>query len=497
MSDFVGATKRGLTQISGSFGAEIQGTIRTTTGLLEQFVSGGIYGIAGAVATLAVNGLVQWLSNVAEAARKHREQMDAMRNGYWSLIDAQLAAKAAQEQSALDAIVDKAQSATKAVDALVASMNGLANAEDSVMGAEFNLKIAQINEEFSQQLAEACSELKPLISAEKNLATAVAAQEAARKQQQRAIERETDKLNDCAIKIEHQQQVIAAQIAAGQDTTEAERKLANLKIEHATQTERLKAAEKNSEAKLLQHETAVREATLAVENAKSGWEATVEANENEIEALNEKERQEREIAKIIETCAKNQVDANEYIQLWTECIKNGMTETEAYGELQKKLNEELKKRREAEEKANEEAKKKAEDEAEGKKGKKGKKDGTSSIATITFDPSRVSEGVKEWDGQTTYSKTRQDISNNTKTAAQEQKRINGEVKNVVELMKGNLPPEIAKAYVNQLMKDYSPEQLQTLQEKALGKQLLSKEDQKKQLEYLGDVAEAAKKMGLK
>lgn len=65
MSDFVGATKRGLTQISGSFGAEIQETIKTTTGLLEQFVSGGIYGIAGAVATLAVNSLVQWFSDMS------------------------------------------------------------------------------------------------------------------------------------------------------------------------------------------------------------------------------------------------------------------------------------------------------------------------------------------------------------------------------------------------------------------------------------------------
>lgn len=418
-----------------------------------------------------------------------------MRNGYRNLIDAQLAAKAAQEQSALDAIVDKAQSATKAVDALLAAMTGLASAEDSVMGAELNLKIAQINEEFSQQLAEACNELKPLISAEKNLATAVAAQEAARKQQQRAIERETDKLNDCVIKIEHQQRVIAAQIAAGQDTTEAERKLANLKIEHATQTERLKAAEKNSEAKLLQHETAVRDATVAVEKAKSGWEATVEANENEMDALDEKERQERIAANITKICAENQVEANDYIKLWADCLKNGMTETEAYGELQKKLNEELRKRRETEEKANEEAKKKAEQ--DGKKPGKKDKEGDSAVATITFDPSRVSEGVKEWDGQTTYSKTRQEISDNTKTAAQEQKRINGEVKNVVELMKGTLPPEIAKAYVNQLMKDYSPEQLQTLQEKALGKQLLSKEEQKKQVKYLGDVVEAAKKMGLK
>lgn len=409
MSDMTGSARKGMAQVAGSFGPELQGAIRATSGLIQTAMTGGVYGLAAAAATLAVSGTIEWCQNLKAELIAARKYMDDMRNGYWALIEAQLAAKKEAEQSALDAIADKAKKAATFVEQLIAAMNALGQAEDSVVGAEMNLKIAQINDEFSAKLAEACEEMKPLVNAEKNLAIALEEQNQARELQKRAVERETEKLNDVQIKIERQMEVIDALNAAGKDTTEAEQKLAKLKVELQTQTNKLTEAHLKSEAELLKHETAVRDANAALANAQSQWNATVDANEKEIEALNEKEHQDREIAKITEVCKRNQVDANEYIQLWTECLKNGMTETEAYAELQKKLNEELQKRKEAEEKATEEAKKKAEEEA---KKKTGKKDGTSSAsATITFDPSRVAEGVKEWDGQTSYSRMRREMSN--------------------------------------------------------------------------------------
>ena len=109
----------------------------------------------------------------------------------------------------------------------------------------------------------------------------------------------------------------------------------------------------------------------------------------------------------------------------------------------------------------------------------------------------MTEGVKEWDGQTSYSKARQEMSNDIKSANQERKRINAEVKPFIDFMKGNMPDEQAQKYMERLKQDYSPEQLRELQQKALERQMLSKTEQKQQLRYIEKMEQRVEKMGLK
>ena len=186
--------------------------------------------------------------------------MEAMQSGQQSLIADQLAAIEARERASLDETAASAANLVKQITELSAAYKGLGSAEDAGMGASANLAIAKINSEFADRLNEAAEEMRPLVQAEKTLAIALQNQEASREQQRRAVERETVALQDIEARIAAQKDVIAAEIAAGRDGAAAREALSKMQIEHAAQTSRLKAAEMNAEAALLQHETAVKDA---------------------------------------------------------------------------------------------------------------------------------------------------------------------------------------------------------------------------------------------
>ena len=479
-ADMVNSTKQGLTTLAGSFSGELSGSIRHVTSLLSMVAQGGIWGFINA----AVAETIGYFMRLREEARAHAKQMQDMATGYRKLIEAQLAAKAAAEQDGLEATVKRAEDACKALDALTSAYNSLAAASDAAIGSGGNLKIAQINDEFSQRLAEACDELKPLVTAERNLALAVQRQETSREQQTRAIENEKVALAGIEKRIEMQKNAIAKMVDAGLDTAAAESKLSTLRAELATQTQRLKNAETAAATAALQHETAVRDATVALESAKGAWDRTVAANEAEMEAAADKAYMDAQMAKITRVCAVNQLEANSYISLFKDSIAKGLTETEAYAELQKKLNEELERRGKAEKDA-------------AKKNADGKNNASIATATVNINPSQVGQGISEWDGKTTWHNTREKMSQDIRDAAQERKRMNQELAPYINLLKGNYPETMAKAYMDRLMQDYSMSQLQEMTEKALGRQLLSTSEQKEQLQTLKKMLTAMEQQGLK
>ena len=478
--DMVNSTKQGLTTLAGSFSGELSGSIRHVASLLTMVAQGGIWGLMNA----AIIETIGYFKRLRDEAEAHRKQMQDMATGYRKLIEAQLAAKAAMEQDGLEATVKRAEDACKALDALAAAYNSLAAASDAAIGSGGNLKIAQINDEFSQRLAEACDELKPLVTAERNLALAVQRQETSREQQTRAIENEKVALAGIEKRIEMQKDAIAKMVDAGLDTAAAEAKLSTLRAELATQTQRLKNAETAAATAALQHETAVRDATVALESAKGAWDRTVAANEAEMEAAADKAYMDAQMAKITRVCAVNQLEANSYISLFKDSIAKGLTETEAYAELQKKLNEELERRGKAEKDA-------------AKKNADGKNNASMATATVNINPSQVGQGLSEWDGKTTWHNTREKMSQDIRDAAQERKRMNQELAPYINLLKGNYPETMAKAYMDRLMQDYSMSQLQEMTEKALGRQLLSTSEQKEQLQTLKKMLTAMEQQGLK
>ena len=480
--DMVGAAKNGLSSLAGAFDGELSGSIKRTYSVLQQIANGGIWGVIQAGITETVRIFKEWKEE-AEALKK---RMDDMRAGHQRLLEAQVAAAEAMKQGELDALAEKAEGAVAAVDKLAASFRGLAAAEDASIGAAGQIKIAQINDEFSQRLAEACDEMKPLVAAERNLAIAAQQQATAREQQTLAIEREKVALAEIEQKIALQKKAIEAEAAAGQDTSESYKALARLNTELSAQTLRLKNAQSAAEISELQHKTAITDATAAVERAKIAWDKAVEANEKENEKVEDLAYLHAQQDKITRICMKNQVDWTSYIKLFSDSLEKGLTESEAYAELQKKLNDDLKKRSEAEEKAAKDAEKKKKEEQK-----------AFAMSVLHIDPDEVKEGVKDWDGETTWSKMRDKLSDDVKEEHREQKRARAELQPFMQLLKNNMPKKFADEYKNMLMANYSKSQLQGLYEKAMKSQLLSLSEQRSQKRTFEQMLKCMEKAGLK
>ena len=263
-----------------------------------QSMSGGPIAVLAASVTAITAAIVSWKKAADEAAAAHKKLMAAMRDGQESRMADELAALEAREQESLDAAAKSAAQAVKHIGELSAAYRGLAAAEDAAIGVKGNLKIAQINDEFSKQFEEACDELKPLITAEKALAVATAKQETIREQQSRAIEREKVALGELDAQIEKQKAVVDAEIKAGRSGVEARDALVKLEIARSAQAQKLENAERQAEIANLEAATAVRDAQTAVTHANESWEKVVEANENEIaasELLADKKREQADL----------------------------------------------------------------------------------------------------------------------------------------------------------------------------------------------------------
>lgn len=306
---------------------DVLGTTDGTVGKLAKGVQ-GLSGVMSAMAggpiavlvasvTAITSAIVGWKKAADEAAAAHQKLMEAMRAGYDKRMQESLAALEKREQESLDKAAKEAAQAVKHIGELSAAYRGLAAAEDAALGVKGNLKIAQINEEFSKQFEEACEEMKPLVAAEKALAVATAKQETVREQQTRAVEREKVALGELDEQVTKQKAVIEAEIKAGNSTVEARDALLKLEIARGAQAQKLENAERQAEIANLEAATAVRDAQTAVKHANESWEKVVEANEKEIAAMDDLERKQRALADAmgerekVKTDAKNAIDRND------------------------------------------------------------------------------------------------------------------------------------------------------------------------------------------
>ncbi len=474
--DMVNSAKKGLSGVAGMVSGELGGSLRGVSAILETVATGGVWGLMAGAVTMTIG----YFQRLRKEAEEHAKQMVAMGSGYRALIEAQLAAKEAEAQKDLEAQAKAAMDAVAAINSLQSAYRGLAAASDAAIGAQGDYKVAQINADFSKRLAEADDALKPLINAERSLAIAMQRQETAREQQARAVENEKSALVDIEHKIARQKEAIEAATAAGKDTAKAEAELANMKTQRAAQLQRIRNAETAAETAALNHESAVRDATAALNHAKGAWEKTVAANEAEMDAAADKAYMDDQVARIMRVCAKNQLEANDYIRLFRDSLEKGMTETEAYASLQNRLNADLEKKKDG-----------------GAKDEEEKAAAPSAVAQISFDPERVTSGVERWDKQTSLSRTYEQMHTEQRNDAQERKRERAEIAPFIGLLKGNYPETLAQAYREQLIKDYSAEQLEAIYAKALKAQLLSTAEQKEQLETLKGMLKAMEKQGLK
>ena len=298
-----------FTAMDGTVGKVTQG-ISGFAGVLSSATQGPVALFTAAAAALT-STIISWKKAADEAAAAHKKLMEEMRAGMEARMADELAAAADAEQAALERMSASAVKAVADVKELASAYKALAAAEDAAIGVEGNLKIAKINDEFAEQFAEACDELRPLVTAEKNLAIALEKQKTASLESTASINRAKEALVDIDQMIAKQKDAIAAQTAAGQSTVESFKALDKLQIERSAILKQLSAAEKKAEISELEHATAVTLAKDAVAKAEKSWDAVVAANEEEIAKMEAVALKEQALADAIsKRAAVNQAAAD-------------------------------------------------------------------------------------------------------------------------------------------------------------------------------------------
>lgn len=165
-------------------------------------------------------------------------------------------------------------------------------------------------------------------------------------------------------------------------------------------------------------------------------------------------------------------------------MDSGVTEAEAYAELQNKLNEELKKRKEAEEKAT----KASEDAASGKG-----KDKTEVATTVTLnaaDMDKIGDSVEE---QLSFKDWQRKMRDEQRKVRDQKNNMKIDQAKMTKALKGEMPKAEADAWMQYAKQKYTPDQMKELGKLAMNKELLSKKEQQRQLKAVEQMAETIKK----
>lgn len=537
--DMADAARKTVGSIAGAFEGELNGVLRTTGGLLNEIARGGLWGALASVANIAIGYLVDRFKEAKAAAVEFSEicrngVMEAIGGieGRFSSLSKKMQEANATAKDMLDVMNGKTaanaelkvhqlhiSTLQKMTDGMTSAAKGVILADEAYQAAVIRgtaaIEQAAASTEAAQADAKAATDRR--LAAESSLAAI--SEERANLEAMMAdngrgwLAKRTEIEANLAKNEEMFSSGIIDLSKYLKYRKDLQIQLSKLESEHADELTQLNEAKKSEEraaalvaeakraeeaasravTKAQQKEEVARSAAAVAEaDAAAKLDAAnlavtkeAEAAEAAARAADEKAYHDATIAHITAICAKRQVDAAGYLELYATCMANGATEAEAYAELQKKLNDELKRRSEAEAKANEDV-------------KNGKKSNASTATTtVNINPSQVGQGVAEWDGKTTWHNTREKMSQDIREANQERKRMNQELAPYINLLKGNYPETMAKEYMEKLKQDYSMSQLQEMTQKALRRQLLSTSEQKEQLETLKKMLTAMEQQGLK
>ena len=211
----------------------------------------------------------------------------------------------------------------------------------------------------------------------------------------------------------------------------------------------------------------LRAAGLSVE------EATIELNQE----YKDYKKAETKITKI---CQELKVDEKEYLKEFLKQMDSGVTEAEAYAELQKKLNEELKKRKEAEEKATKASEEAASDTGDNKGKKK-------EIA-VTLSANMMGDIGEKVEEKLSFKDWQEKMRNEQRKVRDEKNNMKIDQAKMTKALKGEMPEEEAKQWMEYAKRKYTPDQMRELGKLAMNKELLSKSEQKRQLSAVEKMA---------
>ncbi len=534
--DLIAQGVRGVQTLTTAFGdSGLAGTINKTAGVLAGLATGGVFGMIGAAANSALTAVIGYFKEMHERAKAFKDYLQK------EFVEG---LSGAGEQAT--ALGKQIQEANKEVDDLIKTSNGK-------ISGEAKNAVAKLHVETLQALTESMSEAaQKVVLADEALAAAKithAANVKAAAEAQTALEGRLYAIGEeeaqasalvaqaknAVAEFENRYgatltEVNVAQIRARQTVEEmveggmnynAAIKAKQLAVETAKRLEEENAEVLKQHKELLGEvataeagladaaknraamEERVAAATLATDTARAEeTAATMRLTAAKEEAVNaahlasmaeaEKASADEkasiiqiESSRIEKVCNANKVKYAEYLALFTQLIEEGKDTTTAYNELQKKLNGELEKRAAAEAEASALTEADTADRKSGKKDKAENAGASSSVSVSIGNPDDIAD--KGWN----WRQEEHDRRDAQRAARDLWTDLKGNQPNFVKLLKGEMPRKQADAFVADMIKKCTPDQIEKLAKLSFNSQMLSKKEQQDQIKTIEKILKAA------
>lgn len=155
--DMSGAATKALDTISGKLGNEVSPAIRGASDVLKGFAQGGLWGLLGSAATLAIGAIVTYFNNAKEAAKNFSEYV------------------ATSTVGAIDKLAQRFGDTKKQIDTTRKSAEDALKVLEGKKAEELQNKIYQIHTETLQKITDDMSEKgRAVVLAEEKIAVAEA-----------------------------------------------------------------------------------------------------------------------------------------------------------------------------------------------------------------------------------------------------------------------------------------------------------------------------------
>ena len=534
--DLIQQGVRGVQTLTTAFGdSGLAGTINKTAGVLAGLATGGVWGMIGAAANSALTVVIGYFKEMNERAKAFKEYLQK------EFVEGLTGA--GEQASALGKQI---QEANKEVDDLIKTSNGKISGEAKNAVAKLHVETLQkLTDDMSESaqkviLADEALEAAKITHAA-NVRAATEAQSALESRLYAAGEEEAQAsaivtqaknavaefenryastLTDVRVANLRAKQTIEEMVASGmtynaaikakqeavrlsekieKENAEVLKQHKNLLAEVKTAEEGLESAAKNRTAietrlaaATVATETARAEetsATMSLAEAKRKAEMAVQTEQEAMLAQAEKTEEaiQTQLAtnKIERVCAANKVKYAEYLALYTQLMKDGKTETEAFAELQKKLNEELKKRADAEAAAA------ALTDDNTKKKKTGNRTTTTSRISVSIgntDNLANAVGEKGFSWRVEQRKRRDQERQEREMIT----NLKGNQPKMVQVLKNQLPRAQQEEFIRLCLTKLTDKQACAIRDDAIKSQLIPMSEQRKQIAHLAELVKSVK-----
>ena len=528
--DAIDGMANSVSSLTAKFDNGLTKAVGGSVSILQEMVKGGIWGVMGAVINQTLSFAIEKFKEAEDRAKAFADILraevvegmsavglkvadlkaaisdaDKDLDAFIKNSNGQISAQAKYEVArlhveALQQVTDgMTESAKKVVEANEAYQAGMINAnaavdaaaaeykaisdrkyelEGQVAAATENLRLAtekqaEYAETYSKRLGEH-SELQYRASrtveemvAEGKSETAAIKEQMKWKLKLAEFEKENASLLEGRKKVDEGVKAASAALKDAQDRqVETVRRLSDagdrLGLAKVTRT----GAELELSAKLKQ-------AQAAVDAERAASEQAAEAEIGKIAAELAEEH-------IIEVCTKARVDQRYYIELFNDALEAGLTEEEAYVELQKELNGEIEARTEAEKKATEEAKKVAEG--------KGEKPASHASMTVSLDAGASSDIGDQVEKKGGFKNWQRQLRQQMRAGRDEKNNMRIDQAKMTKALKGEMPQAEAEQWMKYAKARYTPDQMKELGKLAMNKELLSKSEKQKQMRWIQQMA---------